>query len=150
MKVRRGFVHVQHHVEHMEMGIPLLKALCVLNQSLRCPLAALRTAAAVIQIADLEDGLMEQLLLLALPDMLVVVWDLIPCLFLPGVVCLQCLVEDLMVDLFQIIVAKVTFCSVRLRSTFAAENLRLLCRILPRPVIPEIVVPIKSPTLSIV
>ena len=68
MKVRRGFVHVQHHVEHMEMGIPLLKALCVLNQSLRCPLAALRTAAAVIQIADLEDGLMEQLLLLALPD----------------------------------------------------------------------------------
>ena len=97
MKVRRGFVHVQHHVEHMEMGIPLLKALCVLNQSLRCPLAALRTAAAVIQIADLEDGLMEQLLLLALPDMLVVVWDLIPCLFLPGVVCLQCLVEDLMV-----------------------------------------------------
>ena len=23
-----GFVHVQHHVEHMEMGIPLLKALC--------------------------------------------------------------------------------------------------------------------------
>ena len=94
MKVRRGFVHVQHHVEHMEMGIPLLKALCVLNQSLRCPLAALRTAAAVIQIADLEDGLMEQLLLLALPDMLVVVWDLIPCLFLPGVVCLQCLVED--------------------------------------------------------
>ena len=106
MKVRRGFVHVQHHVEHMEMGIPLLKALCVLNQSLRCPLAALRTAAAVIQIADLEDGLMEQLLLLALPDMLVVVWDLIPCLFLPGVVCLQCLVEDLMIDLFQIIVAK--------------------------------------------
>ena len=105
MKVRRGFVHVQHHVEHMEMGIPLLKALCVLNQSLRCPLAALRTAAAVIQIADLEDGLMEQLLLLALPDMLVVVWDLIPCLFLPGVVCLQCLVEDLMVDLFQIIVS---------------------------------------------
>ena len=99
MKVRRGFVHVQHHVEHMEMGIPLLKALCVLNQSLRCPLAALRTAAAVIQIADLEDGLMEQLLLLALPDMLVVVWDLIPCLFLPGVVCLQCLVEDLMVCL---------------------------------------------------
>ena len=33
---------------------------------------------------------------------------------------------------------KVTFCSVRLRSTFAAENLRLLCRILPRPVMPEI------------
>ncbi|WP_207656936.1 hypothetical protein, partial [Eisenbergiella massiliensis] len=28
---------------------------------------------------------------------------------------------------------------------FAAEKLLLLCRILPRPVIPEMVVPIKSP-----
>ena len=106
MKVRRGFVHVQHHVEHMEMGIPLLKALCVLNQSLRCPLAALRTAAAVIQIADLEDRFMEQLLLFPLADMLIVVGDLISGLFLLGVVGSQGLVEDLMVDLFQIIVAK--------------------------------------------
>ncbi|MDD3542960.1 MAG: hypothetical protein PHO69_09815 [Petrimonas sp.] len=38
-----------------------------------------------------------------------------------------------------------TFCSDLLRSTFAAEKLLLLCRILPRPVIPEMVVPIKSP-----
>lgn len=106
MKVRRGFVHVQHHVEHMEMGIPLLKALCVLNQSLRCPLAALRTAAAVIQIADLEDGLMEQLLLLALPDMLIVVWYLIPGLFLFGVVVGQGFIEKFVVHLFQILVAK--------------------------------------------
>ena len=65
MKVRRGLIHVQHHVEHIEMGIALLKGLCERCQRLRCPLAALRTAAAVIQIADLEDGLMEQLLLLA-------------------------------------------------------------------------------------
>jgi AcrR family transcriptional regulator len=57
---------------------------------------------------EVKDQQIEKLTeaLLALPDMLVVVWDLIPCLFLPGVVCLQCLVEDLMVDLFQIIVAK--------------------------------------------
>lgn len=40
---------------------------------------------------------------------------------------------------------KVTFCPDLLRSTFAAEKLLLLCRILPRPVIPEMVVPIKSP-----
>jgi len=39
----------------------------------------------------------------------------------------------------------VTFCPDLLRSTFAAEKLLLLCRILPRPVIPEMVVPIKSP-----
>lgn len=76
MKVRRGLVHMQHHVEHMEMGIPLLKALCVLNQSLGCPPATLRAAAAVAEISDLEDGLMEQLLLLTLPDMLVIVRDL--------------------------------------------------------------------------
>lgn len=40
---------------------------------------------------------------------------------------------------------KVIFCPDLLRSTFAAEKLLLLCRILPRPVIPEMVVPIKSP-----
>lgn len=84
MKVRRGLVHVQHHVEHMEMGIALLKGLCELCQCLRCPLATLCTVAAVVQVADLEDGLMEQLLLLALPDMLVVVRDLVPCFFFPA------------------------------------------------------------------
>ena len=104
MKVRRGLIHVQHHVEHIEMGVPLLKGLCELCQRLRCPLAALRTVAAVVQVADLEDGLMEQLLLLALPDMLVVVQDLIPCLFLPGVVCLQRLAEQLVIGLLQILV----------------------------------------------
>ena len=106
MKVRRGLVHVQHHVEHPEMGVALLKGFCELRQRLGCPLAALRAAAAVAEIADLEDGLMEQLLLLALPDMLVVVWDLVPCLFLPGVVALQRLVKQLVIDLLQILVAE--------------------------------------------
>ena len=49
---------------------------------------------------------MEQLLLFPLADMLIVVGDLIPGLFLFGVIGSQGLVEDLMVDLFQIIVAK--------------------------------------------
>ena len=48
MKVRRGLIHVQHHVEHIEMGIALLKGLCERCQRLRCPLAALRTTAAVV------------------------------------------------------------------------------------------------------
>jgi len=46
------------------MGVALLKGFCELRQRLGCPLAALRAAAAVAEIADLEDGLMEQLLLL--------------------------------------------------------------------------------------
>ena len=104
MKVRCGLVLVLYHVEHMEMGIALLKALCILGQHLCCPLIALRSAAAVIQVSDLEDIFMEQLLLLALPDMPIVVWDLVPCLFLPGVVCLQRLTEQIVIGLLQIIV----------------------------------------------
>lgn len=65
MKVRRGLVHMQHHVEHPEMGVALLKGFCELRQRLGCPPATLRAAAAVAEISDLEDGLMEQLLLLA-------------------------------------------------------------------------------------
>ena len=72
MKMRRGLVHVQNHVEHPEMGVALLKGFCELRQRLGCPPATLRAAAAVAEISDLEDGLMEQLLLLALPDMLVI------------------------------------------------------------------------------
>ena len=49
---------------------------------------------------------MEQLLLLALPDMLVVVRDLVSCLFLPGVVCLQSLAEQVIIGLLQILVDK--------------------------------------------
>ena len=49
---------------------------------------------------------MEQLLLLALPDMLVVVRDLVSCLFLPGVLCLQRLAEQVIIGLLQILVDK--------------------------------------------
>ena len=106
MKVRRGLVHVQHHVEHPEMGVALLKGFCELCQRLGCPPATIRAAAAVAEISDLEDGLMEQLLLLTLPDMLVIVRDLISGLFLPGVVDLQRRVKQLVIDLLQILVDK--------------------------------------------
>ena len=98
MKVRRGLVHVQHHVEHPEMGVALLKGFCELRQRLGCPPATLRAAAAVAEISDLKDGLMEQLLLLTLPDMLVIVLDLISGLFLPGVVDLQRRVKQLVIS----------------------------------------------------
>ena len=41
--------------------------------------------------------------------------------------------------------AKIQELEAEIRSTFAAEKLRLLCRMLPAPVMPEIVTPIKSP-----
>ena len=49
---------------------------------------------------------MEQLLLLTLPDMLVIVLDLISGLFLPGVVDLQRRVKQLVIDPLQILVDK--------------------------------------------
>ena len=87
-------------------GVALLKGFCELRQRLGCPPATLRAAAAVAEISDLEDGLMEQLLLLTLPDMLVIVRDLISGLFLPGVVDLQRRVKQLVIDLLQILVDK--------------------------------------------
>ena len=47
---------------------------------------------------------MEQLLLFALPDMLIVFWDLIPCLFLSSVVRLQRLAEQVVIGPLQILV----------------------------------------------
>ena len=77
--------------------------------------------------------------------MLIVVWYLVPGLFLFGIVGGQGFIEKFVVHLLQILVAKGDILPDLLRSTFAAEKLLLLCRILPRPVIPEMVVPIKSP-----
>ena len=106
MEMGRGLVHVQHHIEHPQMGIALLEGLRKLFESGCRPFPSGGAASAVLQVADLEDRFMEQLLLFPLADMLIVVGDLIPGLFLFGIVGSQGLVEDLMVDLFQIIVAK--------------------------------------------
>ena len=100
-----SLVHVQHHIEHPQMGIALLKGLRKFLKSCRRPFPSWRAAPAVIQVADLEDRFMEQLLLFPLANMLIIVCDLIPGLFLFCVIGGQGLVEDLMVDLFQIIVA---------------------------------------------
>ena len=105
MEVGRGLVHVQHHIEHPQMGIALLEGLRKFLESCRRPFPSRRAAAAVLQVADLEDRFMEQLLLFPLADMLIVVCDLIPGLFLFGVVGGQGFIEKLVVDLFQIVVA---------------------------------------------
>lgn len=105
MEVWRSLVHVQHHIKHPQMGVALLEALRKFFENCRRPFPSRGAAPAVLQVADLEDRLVKYLLLLSLPDMLIIVCDLIPGLFLFGVVGGQGLVEDLVVDLFQIIVA---------------------------------------------
>ena len=88
---------------------------------------------------------MKYLLLLSLPDMLIIVCDLIPGLFLFGVVGGQGLVEDLVVDLFQIIVA-VGHILLRPAPVYIRrKKLPVIMLILPGPIMPDMVVPIKSP-----
>ena len=102
----RGLVHVQHRIEHPQMGIALLERLSKLLQHRSGSITVQRAAAAIVLIADLEDDLMEQLLLFALADMLIVVGYLVPGLFLLCVVRSQGFIEHLMIDLFQVLLAE--------------------------------------------
>ena len=102
----RGLVHVQHRIEHPQMGIALLERLRKLGQHRSGPITVQRAAAAIVLVADLEDDLMEQLLLLALADMLIVVGYLVPGLFLLSVVRCQGFIEYQVIDLFQVLPAK--------------------------------------------
>ena len=88
------------------MGIALLEGLRKLFESGCRPFPSGGAASAVLQVADLEDCFMEQLLLFPLADMLIVVGDLIPGLFLFGIVGGQGFIEKFVVHLLQILVAK--------------------------------------------
>ena len=93
-------------LKHPQMGVALLEALRKFFENCRRPFPSRGAAPAVLQVADLEDRLVKYLLLLSLPDMLInslVILSLV--FFIFGVVGGQGLVEDLVVDLFQIIVA---------------------------------------------
>ena len=59
MEVRRGLVHVQHHIEHPQMGIALLEALRKFFESRCRPFPSGGAAPAVLQVADLEDRLVK-------------------------------------------------------------------------------------------
>lgn len=59
MEVRRGLVHVQHHIEHPQMRVALLKALRKFFESYRRPIPSGGAAPAVLQVADLEDRLVK-------------------------------------------------------------------------------------------
>ena len=86
MEVGRGLIHVQHHIEHPEMGIALLEGLRKFLESRCRPFPSRGAAPAVIQVADLEDRFVKYFLMLSLPDLLFIVWYLILGLFLFGVV----------------------------------------------------------------
>ena len=102
----RGLVHVQHRIEHPQMGVALLEGLRKLLQHRSGPITVQRAASAIVLVADLEDDLMEQLLLLTLADMLIVVGYLIPGLFLLSVVRCQGFIEYQVIDLLQVLPAK--------------------------------------------
>ena len=106
MNMGSGLVHVQHRIEHPQVGIALLERLSKLRQHRSGSITVQRAATAIVLIADLEDDLVKQLLLFALADMLIVVGYLVPGLFLLCVVRSQGFIEHLMIDLFQILLAK--------------------------------------------
>ena len=106
MQMRSSLVEMKHHVEHPEVRIAFLKALRKGCQSRGGTISVLCPAGAVSEISDLKYGLMKELLLLSLTYMLVVVWYLVPGLFLSGVVRSYSLIEQLMIHGFKIVVAK--------------------------------------------
>ena len=72
----RGFVHVKMRSKHMQVWIPLLKALEILIQGKLGLLSDLRSRARIILVSDLDHQLMKGLLLLAGTDLFIVVLDL--------------------------------------------------------------------------
>ena len=102
----RGLVHVQHRIEHPQMGVALLERLRTFRQHRSGSIAVQSAASSIVLVADLKDNLMEQLLLFALTDMLIVVGNLVPGLFLPCVVRIQGFIEHMMIDLFQVLLAE--------------------------------------------
>ena len=106
MEMGRCLVHVQHHIEHPQMGVAFCKRLRKIFQSCRRPFSVRRTASAVAHVADLEDRFMEQLFLFALPDMLIVVRYLISRFGFLCVVGCESFIKDHMIDLLQILVAE--------------------------------------------
>ena len=92
-----------HRIEHPQLRIAFLKALHKFSQSLCCKLRFRSAAAGVLVVADLENHLVERLLLLAVTDMLIVVFDASVFTSLPRVVFRKSFVEKLVIDLFNIV-----------------------------------------------
>ena len=59
MEMGRCLVHVQHHIEHPQMGVTLPEALRKFFESCSRPFPSGGAAPAVLQVADLEDCLVK-------------------------------------------------------------------------------------------
>src|SRR5574344_739937 len=106
MEMGRCLVHVQHHIEHPQMGVAFCKRLRKIFQSCRRPFSVRRTAPTVAHVADLEDRFMEQLFLFTLPDMLIVFWLLLRRPPIPTLVPCETLIQYLMINPLQILAAQ--------------------------------------------
>ena len=99
VQMGRSFVHVEESPEHPQCRVPLLEALHILVQQFLCQCAILGQAPHIIFVADLDDQLMEELFLLACPQVLIVVGDTAVLALLLGIVTFHCLVKQFVVHL---------------------------------------------------
>ena len=94
-----AFVHVEERSEHPQCLVTFLEALHILVQQFLCQCAVLGQDTHIIFVADLDDQLMEELFLLACPQVLIVVVDTAVLALLLGVVAVHCLVKQFVVHL---------------------------------------------------
>ena len=97
VQMGRSFVHVEESPEHPQCRIPLLEALHILVQQFLCQCAILGQDTHIIFVADLDDQLMEELFLLACPQVLIVVVDTAVFALLLGIVTVHRLVKQFVV-----------------------------------------------------
>ena len=151
MEMGRCLVHVQHHIEHPQMGACVLQKTPQNLSELPPPVLRPAYRTTVAHVADLEDRFMEQLFLFTLPDMLIVVRYLIS-RFRFSLRCrLRELLKDHMIDLLQILVAENQYSApsgsglhspLRSCGCCAGCSLHLSC--------PKLVTPIKSPPFRVI
>lgn len=98
MDVRRFLVQVNDGVEYPYVRIALLESLNEVGQGFRCDSSFGRSAMGVLRVADLEDHLIKRLLLLAVVDMFIVVFDATVFSLLTGVVIGESLIEKFVID----------------------------------------------------
>ena len=97
VQMGRSFIHVEECSEHPQGRVTFLEALHILVQQFLCQCAVLGQDTHIIFVADLDDQLMEELFLLACPQVFIVVVDTAVLALLLGVVAVHCLVKQFVV-----------------------------------------------------
>ena len=93
----RSFIHVEECSEHPQCRVTFLEPLHILVKQFLCQCAVLGQDAHIIFVADLDDQLMEELFLLACPQVLIVVVDTAVFALLLGIVTVHRLVKQFVV-----------------------------------------------------